>query len=235
MSSTPVFWALIPAAGAGRRFGSVVPKQYLTLAGRMVIDHALELFTSHPACRGVVVAVDDNDALFAQSAYADHPAVHRVRGGAERYLSVACGLDALVGLAAADDWVLVHDAARPCLRVEDLNALLAELADNPPGALLGAKVRDTMKRADADGHISATVDREGLWHAFTPQACRLSLLKRALEQARADGYAVTDEASAIEHLGLTPRMVEGHADNLKITRPEDLPLAEFYLAARGDS
>jgi 2-C-methyl-D-erythritol 4-phosphate cytidylyltransferase len=132
-----------------------------------------------------------------------------------------------------DDWVLVHDAARPCLRRADLDRLIAALGDDPVGGILGIPVRDTMKRGGPDGRVQATVSREGLWHAFTPQAFRLGLLRRALEEALAVGRLVTDEASAVELLGLRPKLVEGHADNIKITRPEDIPLARFFLQQQG--
>jgi 2-C-methyl-D-erythritol 4-phosphate cytidylyltransferase len=155
--------------------------------------------------------------------------VHRAPGGAERCHSVRNGLDALTGLAAADDWVLVHDAARPCLRRADLDALLAALMSEPVGALLAVPIADTVKRAEA-ARAAATVPRSELWRAYTPQAFRVGLLREALDQAQAQGLLVTDDASAVELLGMQPLLIEGHADNIKITRPEDLPLAAFLLA-----
>ncbi|QIK37616.1 2-C-methyl-D-erythritol 4-phosphate cytidylyltransferase [Caldichromatium japonicum] len=227
------FWAVLPAAGVGRRMGSAMPKQYLMLAGRPVIEHSLELFVGHPRIQGVVVALGLEDGYWEGTAYAHHPKVMRAPGGPERCHSVLNALAVLAQQTADDDWVLVHDAARPCLRRADLDALLDALADDPVGGLLGIPVRDTMKRADSGSRIAATVDRAGLWHAYTPQMFRLALLQRALTEALESGVLVTDDAQAIERLGLAPRLIEGHADNLKITRAEDLPLARFYLEQQG--
>jgi 2-C-methyl-D-erythritol 4-phosphate cytidylyltransferase len=226
-------WAVIPAAGAGRRVGAPIPKQYLELAGRPVIAHTLAPLLAHPRIRTLVVAVDPADAHWGATALAAHPRVRRVAGGVERCHSVQNALEALAAGAADDDWVLVHDAARPCLRAADLDRLFEELAEDPVGGLLGVPVRDTMKAAGPDGRVLRTVPRAELWHAFTPQMFRLGLLRRALGSALAGGKLVTDEASAVELLGLAPRLVEGHADNIKITRPEDLALARFYLEQQG--
>ena len=243
MTDSARCWAMIPAAGVGRRFGGRVPKQYLELAGRRVIDHVLGLLLDHPTIAGCVVALDAADAWWPEGPFAGDPRVLRVVGGKERCHSVCNGLDGLVdtGEAGTEDWVLVHDAARPCLRRSDLDALLAARDDEPVGALLGIPVHDTVKRVAAEGgdgsgvghEIVETVPREALWRAYTPQAFRLGLLHRALTRALGQGQLVTDDASAVELLGLRPRMVEGHADNIKITRPEDLPLAEFFLRQQG--
>ncbi len=223
-------WVLIPAAGVGRRFGAAVPKQYLSLAGRPVIDHAIAAFIDHPAIAGCVVVLGESDGWWADtSGYANHPRVHRAPGGAERCHSVRNGLDLLAGLADEQDWVLVHDAARPCLRRTDLDLLLDTLQREPVGALLAVPIADTVKRGSG-GRIDATVPRADLWRAYTPQAFQLGLLRRALDHADASDLVVTDDASAVELLGERPVLVEGHADNIKITRPEDLPLAEFHLA-----
>jgi 2-C-methyl-D-erythritol 4-phosphate cytidylyltransferase len=230
---TARLWAILPAAGVGRRMGSTVPKQYLELAGRAVIEHALDLFVSHARIAGVVVALGVEDGYWETTAYAAHPRVRRAPGGAERCHSVLNALAALDGQADADDWVLVHDAARPCLRPDDLERLIDGLLDDAVGGLLGIPVRDTMKRAGTGERIETTVDRSNLWHAYTPQMFRLGLLRRALHEALEAGDLVTDDASAIERLGLAPRLIEGHADNIKITRAEDLPLAHFYLQRQG--
>ena len=226
------YWALVPAAGIGKRMGTAIPKQYLLLAGRPVITHTLETLLRHPGLAGVVVAIGAEDEWWPEVAAglgADKP-LHVVTGGAERCHSVCRGLDALRGLAAPDDWVLVHDAARPCLGVADLERLMVTLADDAVGGLLAVPVRDTLKQADSAGRIATTVDRAALWHALTPQMFRLGLLHEALCAALARGLLVTDEAAAMEAAGFAPRLVEGRADNLKITRPEDLALAEFYLS-----
>lgn len=224
-------WAVIPAAGAGRRFGGPVPKQYLELCGRAVIEHALTTMLEHPAIDGCVVAVSAEDEWWRETAFAAHPEIQRVPGGAERSDSVANALEALSAHADDDDWVLVHDAARPCLTRPDLDRLIGALQDEPAGALLAVPVHDTVKVADAafGNRVLRTVPREQLWRAYTPQAFGLGTLRRALTRARDQELAITDDASAIEQLGLRPSLVEGRSDNLKITCPEDLPLAHFFL------
>lgn len=227
-------WALVPAAGAGRRMGSTVPKQYLPLLGRPVIAHALTILLDHPRIDGVAVAIDASDEWWP-TVVADLDAAKPLlsaRGGAERCHSVLNGLETLRERAAPNDWVLVHDAARPCLTPADLDRLLSELADDPVGGLLAAPVRDTLKQADSAGRVTATVDRSRLWHALTPQMFRLGMLHDALRAALARGLLVTDEAAAMEATGFAPRLIEGRMDNLKITRPEDLALAEFFLSRR---
>ncbi|WP_296810592.1 2-C-methyl-D-erythritol 4-phosphate cytidylyltransferase [Thiocapsa sp.] len=233
MSLSPALWAVLPAAGVGRRMGSATPKQYLDLAGRAVIDHALDLFVADVRILGVVVALDPTDRYWGATAYAGHPKVTRAQGGAERCHSVLNALDALGARAHAEDWVLVHDAARPCLRSADLDRLIEALIEDEVGGLLGIPVRDTMKRAEPDDRIGATVDRGSLWHAFTPQMFRLGRLRAALTDALLANHLVTDDASAMERIGQAPRLIEGHADNIKITRAEDLPLARFYLQQQG--
>jgi len=227
--SGPSYWAVIPAAGVGSRMGGSVPKQYLDLGGRPVIDHTIERLLLHPSIDGVYVAISAEDDLWPGTEYAGHPDLVSLPGGAERCYSVFNALERLRGRAHADDWVLVHDAARPCLRRSDVDHLIATLRDHETGGLLGMPVRDTMKRTDAADRITATVDRLHPWHAFTPQMFRLGVLHEAMRGALDAGFLVTDEASAIEWAGLRPIMVEGHSDNLKITRPEDLPLAAYFL------
>lgn len=228
-------WAVIPAAGVGKRMQSTTPKQYLRLHGKTVLEHALACFLQHPVIRGVVVVVSAGDAYWPDLAvsYQGQP-VYRAWGGKERADSVLHGLKYLqenLGLADATQ-VLVHDAARPCLSQQDLNRLLVAQAEQ--GAILATPVRDTMKRAFKEQHlISHTEDRADLWHALTPQLASLGLLTQALEQALQAGVSITDEASALEYLGLNPLLVEGDVRNIKITRPADLALAEFFL--RGQS
>ena len=225
------YWLVMPAAGRGRRMGAAdaPPKQYLALAGRTVIEHALAPFLADPACRGVVVAIAADDASFATLEVARDPRIATVEGGAERRDSVASGVAWLRRkVGAADPWVLVHDAARPCLSRADLARLLAVLPESPEGALLALKITDTVKRGDAGQRTVATVAREDLWRALTPQAFRLSQLEAALARA---GDA-TDEASAVEALGLHPRLVAGAATNLKLTGPGDLAIAARQLAER---
>jgi 2-C-methyl-D-erythritol 4-phosphate cytidylyltransferase len=233
VSRDALFWVVVPAAGVGRRLGADIPKQYLDLAGRPVIDYSLRLFLEHLRISGVVAALDPADAYWEGTPLADHAHIMRAAGGAERCHSVLNALDELAPIADEMDWVLVHDAARPCLRAEDLDRLLDAVSDHPVGGLLGVPVRDTMKQAGPDGAVLRTVPREDLWHAFTPQMFRLGLLRHALRLALETGKLVTDDASAVELLGLAPLLVEGHADNIKITRREDLALARFHLEQQG--
>jgi 2-C-methyl-D-erythritol 4-phosphate cytidylyltransferase len=229
MPAIPQFWVVVPAAGGGRRMGMSVPKQYLSLCGRSVIERALEPFLARSECRGIVVAIADDDRYWRELVVAKEPRVRTVGGGAERIDSVRAGVQALP--ARPDDWVLVHDAARPCLSGEDLVKLLETLREDDVGGLLAAPVVDTLKREDADGRVQATVDRTGLWHALTPQMFRYGILSRALQSA-ASG---TDESQAVEALGLKPRLVRGSAENIKITMAEDLARAERILKARSES
>ncbi|MGY3913143.1 2-C-methyl-D-erythritol 4-phosphate cytidylyltransferase [Aeromonas piscicola] len=216
--------AIVPAAGIGSRMGADCPKQYLQLAGQTILEHTLGALLSHPAIARVIVALAPHDRWFDALPVATDPRVLRVEGGAERAFSVVNALHVAEG-----GWVLVHDAARPCLTHGDLDRLIAT-AIPCGGAILGSRVRDTMKRSDAMGNILGTVDREQLWHALTPQMFPTHTLLRALEEGLALGATITDEASAMERAGFTVRMVEGRADNIKVTRPEDLSLAGLFLS-----
>jgi 2-C-methyl-D-erythritol 4-phosphate cytidylyltransferase len=227
------YWAVLPAAGAGTRMGAELPKQYLPLGTQTVIEHTLDALLACTALSGIVVVVAADDAHWPgiEAKYRDHP-VTAVTGGAERCHSVYNGLAHLAQRAQADDWVLVHDAARPCLRPADVTTLIETLAGDAHGGLLGVPVADTMKRVDAQRRVTATVERNGLWHALTPQMFRLAELRSALQDAIDSNALVTDEAAAMERAGHAPRMVQGHRDNIKITLPADLALAAFYLQAR---
>jgi 2-C-methyl-D-erythritol 4-phosphate cytidylyltransferase len=228
------YWAVIPAAGAGSRMGPGKPKQYLPLAGKTVIGHSILRFCKHPLISGIVVALSPQDEywdkLFGNCAKAKCPkTVIRAEGGAERCHSVLNALEALAEQADEQDWVLVHDAARPCLHAEDIDCLINALSNHPVGGLLAVPVRDTMKRSDSKGEVQETVERENLWHALTPQMFRLGDLRDALSKAVSDGVEVTDEASAMEYVGKHPKLVTGKLDNIKITHPEDMALAEFFI------
>ncbi len=225
-------WVVVPAAGVGKRMGGSIPKQYLQLNGRAVIDHTLERLLAHPAIASVYVALGEQDAWWPDTEYAQHPDVVRVTGGSERCFSVLNALKVLAERADSDDWVLVHDAARPCLRHSDIDKLIKSVQSRAVGGLLGMPVHDTMKRTDITDLIVKTVERNHLWHAFTPQMFRVGLLMQSLQDAIDAAVPVTDEASAIEWAGHHPLMVEGHPDNIKITRPEDLTLAAYYLSAQ---
>lgn len=232
-ATSPRLWAIVPAAGSGRRMGADIPKQYLTLAGRTVLEHSLMALDTIEGLAGMVVAITADDPRWPLLGLNLHTSVMTAPGGTERADSVANALTLLSLRAASDDWVLVHDAARSCVRATDLQHLVTQLYDDPLGGLLAIPVRDTMKQADADQRCTLTLDRDRLWHALTPQMFRLGMLRDALAAAQAAGVSVTDEASAMEHAGHQPRLIEGHADNIKITRPDDLALAEFYLRQQG--
>lgn len=227
------YWAAIPAAGAGARMGAGLPKQYLSLLGRPIIAHSLAIFCDHPRIAGVVVALATDDGHWERLGLDALAKVQVTPGGAERCHSVLAALQRLATRAHPEDWVLVHDAARPCLRSTDVDRLIAAGTGHPVGALLGLPVRDTMKRADLGKQVVETVPRSGLWHALTPQMFRLGMLAEALSRSIAQGVLVTDEAEAMERAGLHPLLVEGHADNLKVTHPEDLAMAEALLRERG--
>lgn len=227
-SSPPRFWAVVPAAGVGKRMGAEVPKQYLQVLGKAVLEHTLERLLSVEALAGIAVALGPEDGYWADLPCSKHPKIRRAPGGKERADSVLSGLHNLEGLARPDDWVLVHDAARPCLTRTDVEKLMTSLADDPVGGILALPVSDTLKRVEGDS-IQETLDRSRIWRALTPQMFRYGLLRHALEDAAERGRAVTDEASAMELKGFRPKLVEGRPDNIKITRPEDLPLAAFYL------
>ena len=217
--------------------GADRPKQYLELAGRMVIEHTIEKFARHPRVAGVTVALAPGDPWWETVRLSEGLWVNRCDGGDKRFESVLNGLKALKHAGAGDDdWVLVHDAVRPCVRRGDIDRLIDAGTYHGEGAVLGMPVRDTMKRTDPDGTVRETVSRSGLWHAFTPQMFRLGSLKSALKRALEEGADVTDESRAMERIGASPQMVEGHADNLKITTPNDLLLAaEFLLAQDNDA
>ena len=223
-------WALVPAAGSGRRFGADIPKQYLRVAGKPLIEHALDALLSHDAIEGVVVALSAHDPHWSGWTTLHGKPVVTCIGGGERADSVLAALRALPAGVAIDAIVLVHDAARPHLHADDISRLHAAASAHADGAILAAPVRDTLKRADADTNIIVTEPRDGIWRALTPQAFHRDLLLRALETARADGLVVTDDAQAVERLGRHPRLVEGREDNMKVTTPADLALAEFLLA-----
>jgi 2-C-methyl-D-erythritol 4-phosphate cytidylyltransferase len=222
----------MPAAGRGARFGAEVPKQYLDVAGRPLIAYALHALLSHPSVAGVAVALSADDAYWPGWREFDGKPVIACVGGATRADSVFAGLQALPDDVRADDFVLVHDAARPNLAHEDLDRLLDLGRADPVGAILAAPVRDTLKRAGDDGGIDGTVPREKLWRAFTPQMFRRMQLSRALQAARDAGVDITDEAMAMERQRLRPLLIEGREDNFKVTMPADLARFEYELGRR---
>jgi 2-C-methyl-D-erythritol 4-phosphate cytidylyltransferase len=222
-------WAIVPAAGQGTRFDSARPKQYTSLLGRPLLSWTLASLLAEPRIDGIVVALARDDTQWQVVPEFAHPRVRRCTGGTRREHSVAHGLDALDRDAHDTDWVLVHDAARPCLRRNDLDLLFDTLGTDAVGGLLAVPVSDTLKRDDGQQRVGGTVARDGLWRALTPQMFRYGLLRRALTLCLERDRPVTDEAAAIESLGLQPRLVRGRADNIKVTNPEDAALAAAIL------
>lgn len=230
MMNSPRLWLVIPAAGVGRRMAADCPKQYLRIRNRYVLDITLSRVLDFAPFAGCVVALNPEDGYWSETDASKDPRVQTCAGGQERADSVLAALQALDARAADDDWVLVHDVARPCLMAEDLARLLERLAADEVGGLLAAPVSDTIKRVPKGrDQVAATEDRSLLWRALTPQMFRYRTLCVALTRGLQSGQPITDEASAIELAGLVPRVVEGRPDNLKITVPADLALAEFIL------
>jgi 2-C-methyl-D-erythritol 4-phosphate cytidylyltransferase len=221
--------AVIPAAGVGSRMGADIPKQYLQLAGKTVIERTLERLLQLPGLANIVVALGEADPIWPGLEIRNDSRLHTVNGGKERADSVLNALYKLRQLADDDDWVLVHDAARPCVRLAEIDLLIETCLNREQGGILATPVHDTMKRSDSQNRIVGTVPRENLWHACTPQLFRIGELTEAIESALDSGYPVTDEASAMERAGQQPLLVECSLANIKITRPDDLALAEFYL------
>lgn len=215
--------AIIPTSGVGSRMGANCPKQYLRIHNQTVLEHTLRPFLAHSAIDKIVVVVSETDAYYQQLPIINHPKIEWVFGGETRANSVLNGLKTLKN----GDWALVHDAARPCLKRSDLDKLLQ--IENEHGAILATPVVDTIKRSFDHQTITHTEDRSTLWQAQTPQFFPAKILTNALESALAQNIAITDEASAMEFAGFQPQLISGRSDNLKITRPEDLALAEFYL------
>jgi 2-C-methyl-D-erythritol 4-phosphate cytidylyltransferase len=227
-------FAVIPAAGKGIRAGYAVPKQYLTVHGRTIIEHSIQALLDVPEIKIVMVVLARDDIYWDSVPLADHPKILTARGGSERQESVLNGLLALQSQAEAQeqDWVLVHDAARPCLHPDDARQLITVLAEHPVGGVLGTPVKDTLKRCTSEGQIQETVSRQNLWHALTPQMFRYQILLQALQAAVSAQQIVTDESSAIELTGAIPHIVPGSADNIKVTTPEDLALVKHYFESK---
>ena len=231
-------WAIVPAAGIGKRMQSDIPKQYLSINGRAVLEYTVNTLLHNSNISGLVIALQQGDTYWPNIRIDSEKPVLLAPGGDERSDSV---LNALAELGryehfdADNDWVMVHDAVRCCLRQGDIDRLVSQVADDDNGGLLALPVRDTMKRQAAGSSpsvVSATVDRENLWHALTPQYFPAISLKKALETAIINGKSITDESSAMELMGFSPILVQGHDDNIKITRPDDLRLASLYLHAQ---
>jgi len=228
-------WVVIPAAGMGKRMQSDVPKQYLKINGKTILEHTLNCFLFHPTVSGIIVTLNSDD-IYWKTIKLDTTRgkpVYTVEGGIERSDSVMQGLDYLlmVEQLSEDNWVMVHDAARPCLTKEDIDALLSLRSNTTVGGILGCPVKDTMKRSiPSNNTISSTEPRENLWHAMTPQLFRLGHLHQAIKYCSEKGIVITDEASALEATGKQVKLVEGSATNLKITKQSDFELASLLLS-----
>lgn len=225
--TTDSVWAVVPAAGIGSRMQADIPKQYLEIDNKPILARTIERLASHPKISGIVVAIAAHDHWWSNLAIEAQCPIHTVIGGDERYHSVLNALQFLDD-KQQDSWVLVHDAARPCLRHQDIDLMLEQLTHDSVGGILGIPVTDTVKRVNEHNEITETVCREGLWRAATPQMFRVQVLHDAIEKA-STVINVTDEASAMEYMGYSPKMVAGHADNIKITVPQDLALAKLFL------
>ncbi len=222
--------AVVPAAGIGARMNAEIPKQYLKLADKTILEHSLDRLLAVPAITQIVVALHSGDRYWEQLPCSRNARIVTVTGGAERSDSVLAALGYLAAAGRQDDWVLVHDAARPCVPVADIEQLLDSRDRFPDGAILAAPITDTVKRGDDQCRVETTVPRESLFRALTPQLFPRLALQEALAACQRQGISVTDEASALEHSGQRPGLVMGSSANIKVTRPEDLPLCLHFLA-----
>ncbi len=224
------YWVIIPAAGTGQRFGSDLPKQYLPLCGKSILEHTLDKFLNSLKINKVILALNPDDPFSSQlNLSGHHEKIIFTTGGETRCHSVYAGLQAIADLASPQDFVLVHDAVRPCITLNDIDKLIHQVGTHAVGGILGSRVRDTLKYGNQQNEIINTFSRENIWHALTPQMFRYKLLYEALNERIKNNHPVSDEAAAIEALGLVPIIVEGRSDNIKITFPEDLILAEKYF------
>ena len=225
-------WAIMPAAGIGKRMQAKVPKQYLNVNGRPIIATSLGRIGALKYVNQIIVMLNPEDRVWPTLGLQSNPKIICQTGGENRYQSVLNGLRYLQATAVDSDWVLVHDAARPCVRLADINRLMEAIREHPVGGLLGAPVENTLKQVDDQGEVQQTVDRSRVWSAYTPQIFRFGLLLSALEAVDKSAKTVTDEATAIEQLGYRPLMVEGNRDNIKVTQPQDLNLATQILSSQ---
>ena len=219
------YWVIIPAAGTSQRMGSEVPKQYLPIENTTVIEAAISCFLRHPKIAAVIVALHADDQHWNDLAVKKNEKIHTVIGGESRAESVHNAINYLDNtLAKGEDFVLVHDASRPCLRYEDLELLIQMLKQDEVGGILASPVSDTLKLVESDNTVNKTLERENIWRAFTPQMFRLNILRKAMAHCVKQNLTVTDEASAIEKLELKVKLVKGQSDNIKVTHAEDLEL-----------
>ena len=221
------YTVVVPAAGVGKRMLSSCPKQYLTIENKTILEHTVQRLLSHEAIAHIIIALGENDEYFPTTSLINNKNITCVVGGKERVDSVLAGLSYLNG--NEEHWVLVHDAARPCVKHQDLTQLISYCLAHDHGAILACPVRDTMKQANHEQLVATTLDRSQMWHALTPQMYKTAELSTALTSALTKGIAITDESSAMEASGYASGLVNASSDNIKITQPEDLFLAEFIL------
>ncbi|MBL1142809.1 MAG: 2-C-methyl-D-erythritol 4-phosphate cytidylyltransferase [Proteobacteria bacterium] len=229
MSDSSKYWVVIPAAGVGKRMGVDKPKQYISVNGKTIIEHTIDCFINREEIEAVVVAISKADEYWPDLEIAKHEKVIAAPGGVERYQSVFNGLQVLQDKAKKNDWILVHDAARPCLNQSAIDRLIINLRTHDVGGILAMPCRDTMKRANESGVIVDTVERESLWHAQTPQMFKYGKLFSAIEKILDGDIVITDEAMAMELAGYNPMLVQGHQENIKITHKDDLQYLEHFL------
>ena len=227
-------WAIIPASGIGQRMQAELPKQYLKLSDKTIIEHSLDSLLSHGSITGAVVILSSDDRHWAKLNYQSSKPVIFAEGGKQRHHSVYNGLEKLSAHLEQDCFVLVHDAVRPLVSHHDISRLIEAMNQHKDGALLAAPVADTLKQENDEGNVDQTISRNRLWRAFTPQIFRASFLLKALQYVRENRYDITDDASAIEAIGLKPKLVLGSVENIKITLPEDLMLArQIWMSRQG--
>ncbi len=229
MSNNTRYWVVIPAAGVGKRMGIDKPKQYISVNNKTILEHTINCFIDREEIEAVVVAISKADEYWPDLAISKHEKIITAPGGVERYQSVFNGMDTLKNKANNDDWILVHDAARPCLNQSAIDRLMIELRTHDAGGILAMPCRDTMKRANEAGEIIDTVERESLWHAQTPQMFKFGKLYSAIEKILNEDIVVTDEAMAMEISGYKPLLVQGHQENIKVTHKDDIKYLELYL------
>lgn len=229
MSETARYWVVIPAAGVGKRMGVDIPKQYISVNAKTILEHTIDCFINRDEIEGVVVAISSEDEYWPTLNLDEHKKIIIAPGGEERYHSVFNGLKTLNGKAEDNDWVLVHDAARPCLSQSAIDRLIIKLREHEVGGILALPCRDTMKRSNENNDVVDTVDRKFLWHAQTPQMFKYRKLFSAIENVLRENIEVTDEAMAMELAGFTPILVQGHQENIKLTHKDDLKHIEHYL------
>jgi len=229
MSDSSKYWVVIPAAGVGSRMGVDKPKQYISINNKTIIEHTIDCFIHREEIEKIIVAISEEDEFWPTLSISKHKKIVTAPGGEERYQSVLNSLQALVGKVENNDWVMVHDAARPCLNQSAIDRLIIELRTHDVGGILAMPCRDTMKRANDIGEIDKTVERDSLWHAQTPQMFKYGKLLSAIEDALKNNVVVTDESMAMERLGYKPILVHGHQENMKLTHKDDLESLKTYL------